>query len=88
MMGTKKDFTGPFNLGNPTEFTILELAETVLRLTGSKSRIVSKALPEDDPRQRRPDISLARASLGWEPATPLQEGLKPTIAYFKRLLNS
>jgi UDP-glucuronate decarboxylase len=88
MMGTKKGFTGPVNLGNPTEFTILELAETVLRLTGSQSRIVFKPLPEDDPRQRRPDISLARSSLEWEPATPLREGLMPTIAYFKSSLNS
>jgi UDP-glucuronate decarboxylase len=87
MMGTKKGFTGPVNLGNPTEFTILELAETVLRLTGSRSRIISKPLPEDDPKQRRPDISLARSSLGWEPTTTLHEGLKPTIAYFKDLLN-
>jgi UDP-glucuronate decarboxylase len=86
MMRTEKGVTGPVNLGNPTEFTILELAETVLRLTGSKSRIVSKPLPEDDPRQRRPDISLARSTLGWEPSTPLHEGLEPTIAYFKSLL--
>jgi UDP-glucuronate decarboxylase len=88
MMGSKRGFTGPVNLGNPTEFTILELAETVLRLTGSRSRIVSKPLPEDDPRQRRPDISLARSALGWEPSTPLEEGLKPTIAYFKTLLGA
>jgi UDP-glucuronate decarboxylase len=88
MMDSKRGFTGPVNLGNPTEFTILELAETVLRLTGSRSRIVSKPLPEDDPRQRRPDISLARSTLGWEPSTPLEEGLKPTIAYFKTLLGA
>jgi UDP-glucuronate decarboxylase len=88
MMGTVKGFTGPVNLGNPIEFTILELAESVLRLTGSKSKIVYKPLPEDDPRQRRPDITLARSKLNWEPATPLEEGLKPTIAYFKSLLDS
>jgi UDP-glucuronate decarboxylase len=88
MMKTEKGFTGPVNLGNPTEFTILELAETVLRLTGSKSQIVSKPLPEDDPRQRQPDIALARSTLNWEPTTPLEEGLKPTIAYFKGLLDS
>jgi UDP-glucuronate decarboxylase len=87
MMETRKGITGPINLGNPTEFTILELAETVLRLTGSKSRIVSKPLPEDDPRQRRPDISLARSSLNWEPTTALEDGLAPTITYFKLLLN-
>jgi len=88
MMGTEKGFTGPVNLGNPKEFTIRELAETVLRLTGSKSQIVSKPLPEDDPRQRKPDITLARSTLKWEPSTPLEEGLKPTIAYFKTLLGS
>jgi UDP-glucuronate decarboxylase len=87
MMGTGKGITGPVNLGNPTEFTILQLAETVLRLTGSKSKIVRKTLPQDDPRQRRPDIALARSTLHWEPTTPLEEGLKPTIAYFKTLLN-
>ena len=86
MMATDRGFTGPVNIGNPTEFTILELAETVLRLTGSRSRIVSKPLPEDDPRQRRPDISLARSTLRWEPATPLEDGLQPTIAYFRELL--
>jgi UDP-glucuronate decarboxylase len=87
MMGTEGGVTGPVNLGNPTEFTILELAETVLKLTGSRSRIVSKPLPEDDPRQRRPDISLAQSLLDWTPGTALEEGLKPTIAYFKKLLN-
>jgi UDP-glucuronate decarboxylase len=88
MMDTQKGFTGPLNMGNPHEFTILELAETVLRLTGSRSRIVTRPLPQDDPRQRQPDITLARSVLGWEPVTPLAEGLKPTIDYFRALLNA
>jgi UDP-glucuronate decarboxylase len=86
MMGTDKGFTGPLNMGNPNEFTILELAEAVLRLTGSRSRIVHRELPADDPKQRQPDITLARSALGWEPVTPLSEGLKPTIDYFRALL--
>jgi UDP-glucuronate decarboxylase len=88
MMDTDKGFTGPLNMGNPNEFTILELAQTVLRLTGSRSRIVHRPLPEDDPKQRQPDITLARSRLGWEPLVPLAEGLGPTIDYFKKLLNS
>jgi UDP-glucuronate decarboxylase len=88
MMDTQKGFTGPLNMGNPHEFTILELAETVLRRTGSRSRIVTRPLPQDDPRQRQPDITLARSVLGWEPVTPLAEGLKPTIDYFRALLNA
>jgi UDP-glucuronate decarboxylase len=80
-------FPGPINLGNPCEFTMRELAETVLRLTGSSSRIVHKPLPADDPMQRRPDITRAREHLGgWEPQVPLEEGLKRTIAYFDGLL--
>ncbi|MBK9990096.1 MAG: SDR family oxidoreductase [Verrucomicrobia bacterium] len=74
---------GPVNLGNPGEFTMLQLAELTLRLVGSKSKIVHQALPSDDPRQRRPDITLAQRLLNWEPAIPLEEGLKRTIAYFK-----
>jgi UDP-glucuronate decarboxylase len=74
---------GPVNIGNPGEFTMLELAEQVLKLTKSKSRIVHKPLPSDDPKQRRPDITLAKKYLKWEPAVPLAEGLKKTIAYFK-----
>jgi UDP-glucuronate decarboxylase len=74
---------GPINLGNPGEFTMLELAEQVLKLTKSKSKIVHKPLPSDDPKQRRPDITLARKYLKWEPAVPLAEGLRKTIAYFK-----
>jgi UDP-glucuronate decarboxylase len=88
MMGTDMGFTGPVNMGNPNEFTILELAETVLRLTGSRSRIVNRALPEDDPKQRQPDITLARSVLGWEPATALADGLQPTIDYFRTLLKA
>ena len=81
-----EDFTGPVNLGNPGEFTILELAEAVIRLTGSKSRIVNEPLPQDDPLQRKPDIGLARERLGWEPKVPLEEGLKRTIAYFEKVI--
>ena len=81
-----EDFTGPVNIGNPGEFTILELAEAVIRLTGSKSKIINKPLPEDDPLQRQPDITLARKKLAWEPKIPLEEGLKKTIAYFEQVL--
>jgi UDP-glucuronate decarboxylase len=86
MMDTGGDFPGPVNLGNPNEFTIKELAEQVLDLTGSKSQLVNKPLPQDDPRQRQPDISLAREKLGWEPKTQLREGLVKTIDYFDHLL--
>jgi UDP-glucuronate decarboxylase len=86
LMATGDDVTGPVNLGNPGEFTMLELAETVLRLTGSKSKLEFKPLPTDDPLQRCPDISLAKAKLGWEPKIPLTEGLERTIAYFKSIL--
>lgn len=75
--------TGPVNLGNPVEFTMKELAEKIIRLTGSKSKIVYKPLPEDDPKQRKPDISLAKTKLGWEPVVLLDEGLKKTIDYFR-----
>jgi len=78
--------TGPVNLGNPNEFSILELADTVLRLTGSKSKIILKPLPSDDPVQRQPDIRLAREKLGWDPKVVLEDGLKETIAYFQRVL--
>ena len=77
---------GPLNLGNPGEFTVFELAETVLRLTGSSSRFVLERLPEDDPKRRRPDISRAKSLLGWEPRVPLEEGLKETIWYFHKIL--
>jgi UDP-glucuronate decarboxylase len=86
MMDTGSDFTGPVNLGNPNEFTIKELAEEVLDLTGSKSQLVNKPLPQDDPRQRQPDISLAREKLGWEPKVQLRAGLIKTIEYFEELL--
>ncbi len=76
---------GPVNLGNPGEFTVLELAELVLRLTGSTSKLAFEPLPEDDPKQRRPDISRAKSLLGWEPKVPLEEGLKDTIGYFRTL---
>lgn len=83
MMATEDDFTGPVNIGNPGEFTMLELAEKVLRLTGSKSKLVHLPLPADDPKQRRPDISLAKEKLNWEPKVPLDEGLKKVIEYFE-----
>lgn len=78
--------TGPINIGNPGEFTMLELAEKVLTLVGGKSKIIHRPLPQDDPLQRQPDISLARQKLGWEPTIPLDEGLKRTIAYFRKSL--
>jgi UDP-glucuronate decarboxylase len=84
-MATPEDVTGPINLGNSTEFTIRELAETVIELTGSKSELKFHPLPQDDPRQRRPDLTKAKAQLNWEPSTPLREGLAPTIAYFRNL---
>ncbi len=85
MMETPAGFTGPLNLGNPQELTMLELAQTILRLTGSRSKIVMEALPEDDPRQRQPDIALAREKLGWAPSVGLEDGLRETIAYFRTL---
>ncbi len=81
------DLVGPINLGNPNEFTVLELAEAVLRLTGSRSRIVFEPLPGDDPRQRQPDITLARETFGWTPKIELEDGLKETIAYFRHHLD-
>jgi UDP-glucuronate decarboxylase len=86
LMNTPDEFTGPMNLGNPVEFTILQLAETVIRMTGSKSRIVHNPLPQDDPTQRQPDITLARQVMGWEPTIKLEEGLVKTIAFFRREL--
>ena len=86
MMGTEKGFNGPVNLGNPVEFTIMELAEKVLELTDSKSKIVFKPLPQDDPKQRCPDISLAKSKLNWEPYIKLEDGLMKTIEYFKEIL--
>lgn len=81
-----KEFVGPVNLGNPNEFTVLELAEKVIRLTGSKSKIVYRPLPEDDPIQRQPDISVAKTRLGWGPTVELEKGLKATIEFFKNKL--
>ncbi len=88
LMDSDDDFTGPVNVGNPGEFTIRELAETILELTGSSSKIIHKPLPADDPRQRRPDIALAKEKLGWEPAVALKDGLIPTIAYFQQMLQT
>ena len=85
-MDSGDDFVGPVNLGNPTETTILQLAEKVIDLTGSGSKLEKKPLPSDDPRQRQPDISLAKEKLDWEPTTSLEEGLKKTINYFEQLL--
>ena len=84
MMESPPEVTGPINLGNPEEFTIRELAETIIRLTGSKSEIVQLTLPPDDPRQRQPDIDLARTTLGWEPKVALEEGLARTVDYFEK----
>jgi UDP-glucuronate decarboxylase len=86
MMATGDDFTGPVNIGNPGEFTILELAQKVITLIGSKSKIVYEPLPSDDPLQRQPDITLAKAKLNWEPKIPLEQGLVRTIEYFDQLL--
>ena len=86
LMNTGDDFTGPVNLGNPVEFTILQLAEKVIGMTGSRSEIIVKTLPQDDPRRRQPDIALAKKQLGWEPKVRLEEGLAHTIAYFDTLL--
>jgi len=85
-MATKDQVTGPINIGNPGEFSMLQLAETIIEMVGSRSRIVHRPLPENDPRQRRPDISRAQELLSWAPRTPLKEGLAKTIAYFENLL--
>ena len=85
-MATPADFPGPVNLGNPGEFTIRQLAEQVIALTGSRSKLEFRPLPADDPTQRQPDIRLAREHLGWEPGVQLQQGLQKTIAYFDALL--
>jgi len=85
-MASDNDLTGPLNLGNPGEFTILELAEKVIALTGSSSKIEFQPLPQDDPRQRQPDITKVRSALDWSPQVSLEDGLKPTIAYFRRFL--
>jgi UDP-glucuronate decarboxylase len=87
MMQSSEEITGPINVGNPTEFTMLELADLVLRLTNSRSKMTFKERPLDDPKQRQPDISLAKAKIGWEPKVALADGLKETIVYFKKLLD-
>lgn len=86
MMESPEDFTGPVNIGNPGEYTILELAKEIIRLTNSKSELIYMPLPADDPIQRQPDITLAQQKLGWEPKIPLEEGLKKTIAYFEKIV--
>ena len=86
LMGSADDFTGPVNLGNPSEATILELAEMIIRLTKSSSKIINKPLPQDDPVRRRPDISMATQALGWQPQVPLEEGLEKTVHFFSTLL--
>jgi len=88
LMNSGDEFTGPVNLGNPGEFTMLELAQKVVELTGSKSKIIYKTLPQDDPRQRQPDITLAKRKLGWEPKVKLDDGLARAIAYFDSFLKS
>lgn len=88
MMATPDGFTGPVNIGNPSEYTILELAEMIIAMTGSKSRIVFTSLPQDDPTQRKPDISLAYKNLSWQPKTGIEEGLNNTIAYFKKTVTT
>jgi UDP-glucuronate decarboxylase len=87
MLTSTRIIDAPINLGNPHEFTMLELAETVIRLTGSSSSIVHKELPQDDPQQRKPDISRAKEVLGWEPTIELEEGVQRTIEYFQKVLN-
>jgi len=87
LMESRADFTGPVNIGNPTEFTMLELAENVLRLVGGSSKLVFHPLPADDPKQRKPLIDLAQHELAWQPKVALEDGLKETIAYFKKLLD-
>jgi UDP-glucuronate decarboxylase len=86
MMDTERGFTGPINVGNPCEFTMLQLAEEVLKQVGGRSKLAFKPLPADDPKQRQPDIAMARDKLGWEPTVQLEDGLRETIAYFKRTL--
>ena len=88
LMASPDEFTGPINLGNPIEFTIKELAEKVIDMTSSKSRISYKPLPHDDPKQRQPDITLAKKELNWEPKIKLEEGLVKTIQYFETLIKS
>jgi UDP-glucuronate decarboxylase len=85
-VGLDNDFTGPLNLGNPDEYAIQQLAEIILELTNSKSKLVYKDLPSDDPKRRRPDITLAKKKLSWEPKTTLKDGIQQTISYFSDLI--
>ena len=87
MMNSEAGFAGPVNMGNPGEFTMLELAEQVLKIVGGKSKLAYHPLPTDDPKQRQPDIALAKEKLDWEPTVALEDGLKETVAYFKELLD-
>ena len=86
MMGTEAGFTGPINIGNPNEFTMLELSEKVIHTLGGKSKLVFMPLPKDDPKQRQPNIALAKEKLGWQPQVQLEDGLKQTANYFRKLL--
>jgi UDP-glucuronate decarboxylase len=88
LMNMPKDFSGPVNLGNPNEFTILELAAIIISMVNSKSEIVFRPLPSDDPMQRKPDISLAKEKMSWNPETSLKDGLKHTIDYFETLFSN
>ena len=82
----KKDFKGPVNLGNPGEFTVLELAKKIKQITGSRSKLVFKELPEDDPKKRNPNVTLAKKELNWQPKIKLEQGLITTLSYFKKIL--
>jgi UDP-glucuronate decarboxylase len=86
MMNSEEGFVGPVNIGNPGEFTMLQLAETILKLSGSNSKIIHQPLPSDDPKQRQPNIELAKVKLSWEPKVNLEDGLRETIAYFKGVI--
>jgi UDP-glucuronate decarboxylase len=86
LMASPADFTGPVNIGNPDEYTMIQLAETILRLVGGRSKLVFRSLPADDPRRRQPNITLARQELGWQPSVALEDGLKETIGYFRKHL--
>ena len=86
LMATDPSFTGPVNIGNPVEFTIADLARLILQMTGSKSQLIFRPLPQDDPRQRKPDITLAQKELSWQPTVSLEEGLGRTIQYFEKIL--
>jgi UDP-glucuronate decarboxylase len=86
MMESRADFTGPVNIGNPGEFSMLQLAELIIKMTGSKSKLIFKPLPQDDPKQRRPDITLAANELAWAPTIDLEAGLEKTISYFTQMV--